>query len=43
MRTVLDAELFRDHKDSALIRTMVLEEFDWGESEKAIERCVING
>jgi hypothetical protein len=36
MRTVLDTEPFGNHKDSALIRTMVLEEFDCGEGEKAM-------
>jgi hypothetical protein len=36
MRTVLDAQPFGDHKDSALIRTMVPEEFDCGEGEEAI-------
>jgi hypothetical protein len=36
MRAVLDAEPFGNHKDSALIRTMVLEGFDCGEGEKAI-------
>jgi hypothetical protein len=36
MRAVLDAEPFRDHKGSAVIGTMVIEEFDCGEGEKAI-------
>jgi hypothetical protein len=43
MRAVLDAEPFGDHKYSALIRMIVLEEFDCGEGEKAIYGCVING
>lgn len=35
MRAVLDAESFRDHKGSAVIGTMVIEEYDCGEGEKA--------
>lgn len=43
MRTILDAEPFGYHEDSAFVRTVVFKELDCGKSEEATEGGVANG